>query len=486
MKSQFRNILFASGMILLVSMMALGQGEECACSMAPNSSLTSGALPTKVRVSGTVYVANKYFYENPESVTVSRLREMRQRGQTLPVRSEYRDMGDINHPLSNVEVTVEKLTANGEKEVFAKTITGSEGKYSVLLDKGSDYIISVKTENFATSEPLSIPENEADTLKGPDLQIIVKPLGEFSRAIIGVEQSGTTSAKGLQKIFMDLTVSAPLPFAKNIDPFFGVRGRAWGTVRVTTVPLPSSTTIGTLISEFGTVVSNLKVSEVAQAVEFLAGGEYRLFSRKKPRPAFPFGSFDNSTANRFTLSLIAGGGAITPINPKDTLEIFKVSPDAPGLPPQAIGKDFIAFVSPDRDRFFRQYYAGLRAQTYYFNAQNDDIPLNRFPATLDLTFGQNESVTGGRLRGGVLRLEGFFPLPYEGMKFINLFGTAIIRLSRTQITDPLLLEPAPAGTTVPAANAIVLTIPQVNRDYYKIGVGIDFMSAVKKLGIGKK
>ena len=107
--------------------------------------------------------------------------------------------------------------------------------------------------------------------------------------------------------------------------------------------------------------------------------------------------------------------------------------------------------------------------------------MKRYPAVLDITFGQNEAVTGGRLRGGVLRLEGFYPLPYDGLKFINIFGTALMRLTQTNITDPLILERAPEGTTVPAANVFVQTVPQINRDYYRIGVGIDFMALIKRL-----
>jgi hypothetical protein len=406
----------------------------------------------------------------------------------LKIRDEFNDTKspnkktDINHPLSNVDV---KVKDSSGKEV--KTITtGSLGNYQISLPPG-DYVISVSTENFSTSEPLAIPQPSPgatpETIQ-QDLQIVVKPLGEFSRAIVGLEQAGASSAKSVQKYFLDLTLSTPLPFQKYIDPFFGARGRAWGTIRVTTVPQQISTTIGEFAPAFATQVSKVKVNEVAQAAEFLAGLEYRMV--KGGKLPFPFGSFDNSTTNKFTMSLIVGAGAITPLNPRDTLEIFKVFPGAPGLPPQAVGKDFVAFVSPDRDRFFRQYYAGLRFQTYYFSAQNEDIPLSRFPATLDLTFGQNESVTGGRLRGGIVRIEGFYPLPYDGMKFINLFGTVLMKLTRTQITEPLILEPAPAGTTIPAANAVIVTVSQINRDYYRLGVGIDFMAFIKAMGVGKK
>jgi hypothetical protein len=190
-------------------------------------------------------------------------------------------------------------------------------------------------------------------------------------------------------------------------------------------------------------------------------------------------SFDRRTKQKFSLSLIAGGGIITPTNSLDSLTTFKVFNDTPGLPPQAKGKDFVAFVQSDRDRFFRQYYAGVRIQTFFFNLFN--MPMQRFPAQLDLTIGQNEFVTGGRLRGPVVRIEGYYPLPFEDLKFINIFGTAMLRPGRAKIGIPLVLQSAPDGTVVPASNAALIALPQPNRDYYRVGFGIDFISFVKKL-----
>ena len=254
----------------------------------------------------------------------------------------------------------------------------------------------------------------------------------------------------------------------------------WGTARVTSVPQPISSSVGSFATGFAQQVSEVKVNEVAQAVEFQAGVDFRLTNKH-----LTFGSFGGQTATKVTLSFIAGGGAITPFTPRETLEVFKAFHGAPGLPPLPAGTEFVAFVSPDRDRFFRQFYAGFRLQTHYFDYKNPGIPLNRYPAQLDITYGQNEAITGGRLHGGVIRIEGFYPLPYDELKFINLFGTALIRPIRTNIPDPLILESAPAGTVVPATNVFLITVPQINRDYYRVGVGIDFISFIKKLGAGQ-
>jgi hypothetical protein len=395
----------------------------------------------------------------------------------LILKKEYRGKAEV--PLKRGKVVAAKLDAAGSSTPVASITTDANGCFALALPADSpagNYVISVNHGNFIAEEPVLVSASAVEP-RVVDLQLIVRPLGEFSRAIVGFEQAGASAARSSQKYFFDLTLSAPLPFQRNIDPYFGPRSRAWGTVRVTSVPQQVTSPVGQFAAGFAQQVSNVKVNEVAQAIEFLAGADVRLTDKM-----WTYGSFDSKSSNKITLSFIAAAGAITPLNPRDTLETFRIFPGAAGLPPIPEGKEFIAFVSPDRDRFFRQFYAGIRVQNFYFDYDNPDIPLKRYPATLDITYGMNESVTGGRLRGGVLRIEGFYPLPYNELSFINLFGTALIKPTRTQIADPLILEPAPAGTTVPANNVLLVTVPQINRDYYRVGVGIDFISLVKKLG----
>ncbi|HWW76864.1 MAG TPA: hypothetical protein VNZ44_15805, partial [Pyrinomonadaceae bacterium] len=127
-----------------------------------------------------------------------------------------------------------------------------------------------------------------------------------------------------------------------------------------------------------------------------------------------------------------------------------------------------------------QYYAGLRVQTFFFNKYN--VPLQRFPAQFDVTVGQNEFVTGGRMHGPVVRMEGFFPLPYDKAKFISLFATAQMIPGRVNIGGvPLILPAAPAGTAFPAANVTLIGVSQPNRDHYRIGVAFDAIPLVKRI-----
>jgi hypothetical protein len=99
-----------------------------------------------------------------------------------------------------------------------------------------------------------------------------------------------------------------------------------------------------------------------------------------------------------------------------------------------------------------------------------------------VTIGQNEYVTGGRMHGPVIRMEGFFPLPYDKAKFISLFATAQMIPGRANISGvPLILPAAPAGTAFPADNVLLIGTSQPNRDHYRIGVAFDAIPLVKRI-----
>ncbi len=299
--------------------------------------------------------------------------------------------------------------------------------------------------------------------------------GEFARTILGWEQTAAASAEREHRFFYNLNISVPLAYGwspKTAGDFdFGPRWRLWGDVRISSVPQQINTTVREFFPMLAQVATDVKVNEVAQSAEFMAGAEVRVLSTKKL-----FSSFDELTKQKFTFHLFAGFGAQTPLTPRETLQVFNATPEAItrlGLGLLMPAPTFIAFVSPDRDRFFRQYYAGFRLKTIYFYP--DETRIKRFPATLDVAYGQNEAVTGGRFRGGVFRVEGFYPLPWAEASMFYLFGTALMKPARTNIVDPLILSRAPAGTLVPDPSVAIVAIPQINRDFYRIGVGIDLL-----------
>lgn len=380
----------------------------------------------------------------------------------------------LNSHIGNVKVLFDK---KGGDDGDRTAMTDLDGNFRIQLPEG-EYSISTEADNHASKRSIIIKGGDTTRV---NLLLEDRPVSLLARAVVGYEQTGAAATRKEQDYFFDLFVSNPFPLVQKVDPDFGERLRTWASFRVSSVPQTGESQLGAFVSGFATNVSNLQVKDVARVFDFMGGIEYRLFGAPSLR-----GSFAENTRTKYSISLIAGFGATTPTNPLDSISVFKVFPDAPGLPEIARGKEFIAFVPSDRDRFYRQYYGGIRVQGFYFTEQN--MPLQRFPFQFDISVGQNEFVTAGRKSGVVLRMDGYYPLPFEGLKFINLYGTAMMRPNRVRTNIPLVLEPAPAGTVVPAANVALVELPQSNRDHYKAGVGLDFISFVKKFqeGFGKK
>ncbi len=275
---------------------------------------------------------------------------------------------------------------------------------------------------------------------------------------------------------------------QRIDPDFGERTQLWSAIRITSVPQPGNVTITDTARNFKTNVGNLKVNEVAQIFDYLGGIEMRVpgFTNSSMLP-----SFARDTKQKFSLSFIASYGFVTPPELSQSAKIYMLNDEfkiRSGLPPERFaGKEFVALVEEDRDRFYRQYYAGFRVQTFFFNRHN--IPMQRFPMQFDVQWGQNEYVTGGRLHGSVIRFDGYFPLPYEKAKFISLFATAIMRPVRVRTeSNPLVLKPVFIENTdvfdttkLFDPKTLVLGVKHFNRDYYKVGVGVDLVPFFQSL-----
>src|SRR6266403_676499 len=232
---------------------------------------------------------------------------------------------------------------------------------------------------------------------------ITNPISDLNkRFILGFEQTGAAASDSTDKPFFDIFINTPLsrkaPCA-DPDPSCLPRFSVWGDVRLTSTA-EQVNALADVASDSVTAITGGKLNQIASAFDFTVGPEVRL------------GRFSNTH-----LSLIAGFGAVSPISPKQSAQIFQV-PDQNSSQaaafflkyPGAKGKDQIAFISPDRDRFLRQYFGGFRFKTY--NVDDKGQLQNNFPAMFDVTFGQNEAVTGGRFHKFVVGLDGFYPLPF--------------------------------------------------------------------------
>jgi len=324
----------------------------------------------------------------------------------------------------------------------------------------------------ATQDPAPATDSDTPTC-WTDPAKVGRCGGPWLRTIVGFEQAGVSAAQSQQNFFFDLYYDRPIGLHE--DPDLGAALRTWGNLRITSVPQQISTDVATFATTFADQVGQLKVNEVAQAFEFLGGVQYRIWSSgKRPDYASSDPVHDPNIHNRVSINFVMGGGVITPLSPKSSVQFFSVpanQPDFLDRYPEAVGKSYVAFTLSDRDRFFRQAYGGFRLMTHVLGDKRV-----RAPETFDLTYGFNESVTGGKIHGGVMRLEGFVPIPYEVVSWIYLFGTGLFKPgAKATIAHPFLLDATPPGILPTDPNAVVITTPQADRDYYRVGVGIDLV-----------
>jgi hypothetical protein len=193
-----------------------------------------------------------------------------------------------------------------------------------------------------------------------------------------------------------------------------------------------------------------------------------------------------------TVSLLLGFGGASPINPITGAQEYSLGQNlynqfannptlqtmysqlwknglpcyAPSPPSSCTSKPTtVAFVLPNRSRFYRDYFGGFRL---WFNPRNNG---NNFPGLFDVTVGQDEVVTHARFQGVVLTLLGDYPVDSNGL--VRVFGSVHMRIARN--VNNIALDMAPVtGFVDPTTSAVVLqpTNP-LDQDYFRVGVGFD-------------
>jgi hypothetical protein len=278
----------------------------------------------------------------------------------------------------------------------------------------------------------------------------------FKRAILGIEQSGASSAASAQNPFVDFFFSKRVSNDKAKRPWL-----VWGDVKLTTTPQQVAAFASSGANVVGAATGD-KINDLATSFDFKIG------------PELQFNPSKNTS-----VSLIAGFGAISTLTgPPKVAPIFKVPsasssqyanfvsqyPEA-----KAPGASFISFVPQEQDRFYRQYFLGLRVKSYHDG---------EFPSMFDVTFGQNSAVTEGKLRHFVLGFEGSHR--FSLMKnSIYIFGATNLKIGGPKFrSTPFILEPAETTVKLTDPN-VVITSRQSNRDFYRIGFGVDLIELFK-------
>jgi hypothetical protein len=311
--------------------------------------------------------------------------------------------------------------------------------------------------------------------------------GFFGSFIGGAEQSGYSS----DNIDTNAFVSA---FFRS-GYFHPEKERAiaiWGRIRLLSAPQQSAPNIISTFTNASGQITQSSLSSVGTVTDYSLGGEYRLWQEDSL----------NQTTSR--ISLIAGIGETTPLNTA-TPSIFNApaattaecanflhenltltsgsSLSTPGcIENTAAGAayKYIAYTQQKRTDFFFKYGAGVRLSRVFPARGSGGSP---YADLLDITLGQDQSITGGKTAGMVFRLDGQYALPYGSLSSIYFFGSSSVRLRENQNLTTITLAPATGAPTLPDPTVLVLPTAQPNRDFYRIGVGlnlIDLFSSVFK------
>lgn len=266
-------------------------------------------------------------------------------------------------------------------------------------------------------------------------------------------------------------------------------------------------------------------AKLVAGIEVIGGVEFALI---KPRNGLPFWSSYKNTRAKLGLSAVAGGGFKSPfsagntnppvfqldttnttlvqqlqtIDPKDfgtdPTKVLMSLACSPNSSSGACAHSNFAFVNLDRSRFFRSYFIGLRLKSYHFSdlvsshsCDADDTTTqsdegnsgkyklcegvyNAFPGIVDLTVGQDESVTAGHLSHFVFRLDAVYPLPW--FKGFTIFGSLNAALESNRSTAHLFAPPSTTtGVTVSDKSVFQVPLTLPDRDNYRVGLGVDLV-----------
>jgi hypothetical protein len=316
----------------------------------------------------------------------------------------------------------------------------------------------------------------------------------LTRMVIGLEQSALAAKDSQSRFVADFGIVAPLggnarvthptdscgTKLKAVD--LGAPWQMWADIRLNSAPQEAGDALSSV--KIPTAVLALKANQTVQGLDFVLGTEYRL------GPGRCFDSAIPGTINWFTVSVIVGVGATTPLSHVQDVVVFKfdAATRAQDLPEEfdeakkaAAANEkiqYIALVPPDRQNLFWQLYGGFRFKTdLVASAKGNRVA---FPGIIDVTLGKNEVITRGDLkRGWVGKVEGFYPIPIAANKSFYLFGSVFAQLNARKKSEKTALLNPVTDKKAPADDVYILQTSAAGRDLWKIGAGVDLLELFK-------
>jgi hypothetical protein len=392
-----------------------------------------------------------------------------------------------------VQVGSETVSGKVAKQKSGTIVRVCVGDYQVAtapIDENGNFTVglqapvmpgqSVIAQLVMPPDPLAKPPDPPDKFNYA-LWTKVQPkfaYSDFTATFVGgVEESGFSS----QGLNTNGFLSA---YARS--PFYNGRlhsAAVWGRVRLLSGPLPSNVNVvAALTNPTGTVTTS-NLSNVGQVVDYVVGPELRLWQKDRPN------------GNTERISFYGGAGATTPLTsnqlqyslaapPADSQQCFQLV----GLYSTYLANGAnntrtnctlvnsltrnsvttVSFAAEGRSNFLTKYGAGVRLTNIY-PAKGDQAA---YAGSVDLSMGQDQSITGGKFQGVVFRIDTVYPLALGSSPYLYLFGFAAMKTTRNMTSQPIILSTA-SSVTVPSPSVVVLPLTQPDRDFYRFGVGLN-------------
>jgi len=442
---------------------------------------------------------------------------------TKPKAANAMDCTDPMSPQKPASLSGNGINTDGANNSYFEATTNGSYTFNLKTPLQSPQYVSLVQSAVIGGTPhklLSADASSVGLASQCNHDISVTPYSDCDMKfsiIGGVEQSAQSSLPSSTDPFLRIFTRAP----------DGSRVLAWGSIRLLGAPQASSTSgvVSTVTDPAGNITTQT-FSGIGNSVDFMIGGEYMITT---------------PGARMYSLSLIAGYGGTTPLAANSLSQAFKAPPfgtvecgtlqsrfaaqfkadnitpgtttnagttpaclvngnsmtSASGVSPVTFTSiTTIGFSNQDRSNFLGKALFGIRtidrftgSGTSYCgdpDATKQIGPCSR--GVVDFVFGQDASVTGGKMRHWVFKVDAVHPLPVKSVSFLYLFGSATFRFTRNTNLAPLVLQSGDVtsltgnGTNaVPNTSVVILPFVQPDRDFYRFGAGVDINSVFKKL-----
>ncbi len=385
----------------------------------------------------------------------------------------------------SVNIAIDKGTGKGKSTIgglgpgnYTFKVTGFSGTDSYYVVDPAPPTLQLILEKAAT--PL------------PNCPYRMPPL---LSTVVGVDVEGASStspaARFMGNASIDLPVFPAMPGSERLTDIERAKVFIGGSLRIAAMAQPGALSSSAFTQGYFASAINATPDKIVQSWEGNGSVSFKLSGTNLGFGTFDTGSPTSKNYPRKTLlttSFLLSGGFVSPLSASQANPpVYYATNQIQSLYPNegwgSLGTScaytssnppcYVAFVPTDRTRFYKHYEAGLRWRIYGEDFNNNVL---RFPGILDLTVGQNEYVTAGKLNGVVVHFGGLLPVPIPKVDGIYAFGSL-----DSEVNGPvgggaqLLLTPVPSTANVTYLSPSVYTIPvaQPNRDRYRFGIGVD-------------